>query len=80
MGTSSSSSGSPSGTPMVPPWVPDPVPPLGDGTGDDDGVPPEGDASDQAAAAGTACTDSATCALWWGAHTAWELCADRLSG
>jgi len=49
MGTSSSSSGSPSGTPMVPPWVPDPVPPLGDGAGDDDGVPPEGDASDQAA-------------------------------
>lgn len=49
MGTSSSSSGSPSGTPMVPPWVPDPVPPLGDGTGDDDGVPPDGDPPDQAA-------------------------------
>ena len=49
MGTSSSSSGSPSGTPMVPPWVPDPVPPLGDGAGDDDGIPPEGDAPDLAA-------------------------------
>lgn len=49
MGTSSSSSGSPSGTPMVPPWVPDPVPPLDDGTGDDDGVAPEGDAPEQAA-------------------------------
>ncbi len=49
MGTSSSSSGSPSGTPMVPPWVPDPVPPLGEGPGDDNAAPPDGDAPDQAA-------------------------------
>ena len=49
MGTSSSSSGSPSGTPMVPPWVPDPVPPPSDGPGDNDAVPPDGDAPDQAA-------------------------------